>query len=150
MRLLPIVLGIALLAGLPGLAACDDSAAPATAPTATATATASAAPSEDGCARIVSAIGFADFVLLPSGREAEQSFDSAVRGRLAYVEGTVVLFGEYLPADLRDTAETLREAVKRLVAAKTPRAEQVAALKDYRQAAAELLAACGATGSPRS
>lgn len=143
-RLRTIAAFAALVAGMAGCSGEDAPAAAPGAPGPTPSVTLSAAVTvkENGCARLLSAIGYADLVLLPAGREDEQSFDSAVRGRLAYVEGTVVLYREFLPPNARELAETLRQEVKRLVSAKTPRAEQVAALKDYRETVRQVVAAC--------
>jgi hypothetical protein len=92
---------------------------------------------------VVSAIGFAEFLLVPKGKENQQVFDGA-RGRLAYVEGTVVLFGKYLPADLRGQGQTLARAAKRAADKKISQADRVEALREYRKTADEHIAACKA------
>lgn len=134
---------VALTVGAAGCAG-DSTPSPA-APSATATAAApTPSASEDGCARVVSAIGFAEFLLVPKGKENQQVFDDGARGRLAYVEGTVVLFGKYLPADLRGQGQTLARAAKRAADKKISQADRVEALREYRKTADELIAACKA------
>ncbi len=144
-----ILTGCLVLPAVLTITGCSEASNPPSAASGPAPATASPTPSptEDGCARVVSAIGFAEFLLQPKGKEDQQVFDNAVRGRLAYVEGTVVRFGRYLPADLRPLGETLRDEAKRGANAHISQAEQVTALREYRKTADELIAACRSRGS---
>ncbi|MDF5755965.1 hypothetical protein [Spongiactinospora sp. TRM90649] len=99
-------------------------------------------PADDPCARVVSAIGFADSVLEPAGEERRQNFDAAVRGRLAYVEGVVREYGPRLPERARRFEVPLRDATDGLSPAATPREEQLRLLKQYRSAAQGVRRTC--------
>lgn len=110
----------------------------------------------DGCAQVVSAIGYADQVLRPRGQERSQRFDDAVRSRLAAVGGTIALELDDFPAP---DVGTLARAVQ-------PLAEQSGALIDeddpaavrarlrtferYRDQAAALVARCRRATPPSS
>ena len=96
----------------------------------------------EGCARLVSAIGYAEQVLEPAGREERQEFGEEVRGRLAYVAGTVVRFEDTVPAPARAAADAVRRDAEALVSAATPRDAQVDGLRRYLASAAAALSVC--------
>jgi hypothetical protein len=105
--------------------------------------------SGDGCQQAVSAIGYADDVLLVLGQEDHQKFDAAVRSRLAAVAGTISLEMEDFP-NRRTTEQAGRvgQLADRAQASATPDAEQILALREYRREAAQLVIDCaGAAGS---
>jgi hypothetical protein len=105
--------------------------------------------SGDGCRQAVSAIGYADDLLLVLGQEDHQQFDAAVRSRLAAVAGTISLEMKDFPN--RRTSEQARR-VGRLAdqaqASVTPDAEQILALREYRREAAQLVIDCGGATGP--
>jgi hypothetical protein len=99
----------------------------------------------DGCRQAISAIGYADDLLLVLGQEEHQEFDPAVRSRLAAVEGTISLEVRDFPnrrillqalevADLADRAQVSED----------PDDDQVQALREYRREAAQLVIDCAA------
>ncbi|MEZ0071777.1 hypothetical protein [Planotetraspora sp. GP83] len=137
-RLLPA--GFTLLA----LAACGSSVPPPVAKSASPAAryVVGADPGDDPCARIVSAIGFADALLRPPGEEDRQEFDEGVRGRIAYVEGVVLEYGPRLPGQLLEYEARLRETTHGLVPAATRPEDQVRLLKEYRAAADSVKKGC--------
>lgn len=128
-----------------GLVSCsDESRQPTAAPqAASSTSAAGSAAKEDGCARVISAIGWTEFMLVEPGRESEQDFESGVRGRLSYVDGTVKIFGEYLPSQAVAPSRELQRQVRRIVSVNATQAEKVDGLKDYRRAVAAVERACG-------
>lgn len=97
---------------------------------------------ESPCGRVVSALGFARLGMLPAGQEGRQAFDDDVRGRLAYVWGTVEKYGTQLPSGLQRQQETLRRTAKGLAPVSTPHDEQVRLLREYHQAAKALTEGC--------
>jgi hypothetical protein len=97
----------------------------------------------DGCRQAVSAIGYADDLLLVLGQEEHQKFEPAVRSRLAAVTGTISLELEDFPnrpimlqavrvADLAERAQVSEDADD----------EQISALREYRREAAQLVIDC--------
>jgi len=105
--------------------------------------------SGDGCQQAVSAIGYADDVLLVLGQEDHQKFDAAVRSRLAAVAGTISLEMEDFPnRRTSEQAGRVGQLADRAQASATPDAEQILALREYRREAAQLVIDCaGAAGS---
>ncbi|SDR11764.1 hypothetical protein [Thermostaphylospora chromogena] len=101
-----------------------------------------ARPDDDPCTRVLSALGFADLLLLPAGQEEHQNFDDAVRGRLAYVQGVVLQYGSRLPSEVHDEGATLRRTAKALAPAVTPHEEQIRLLREYRRAERAVRDAC--------
>lgn len=101
-----------------------------------------AAPGDDPCTRVLSALGFADLLLLPAGQEEHQNFDDAVRGRLAYVQGVVLQYGSRLPAEVHDDGAALRRTANALTPAAIPHEEQIRLLREYRRAEKAVRAAC--------
>ncbi|MCA2189018.1 hypothetical protein [Nonomuraea cavernae] len=99
-------------------------------------------PADDPCARVVSAIGYADLLLRPRGEEDDQNFENAVLGRLAEARGITLQYGPALPDALGTAVQTVQEATAGLARADVPRARQVALLKDYRAAADQIKAGC--------
>ncbi|WP_218009409.1 hypothetical protein, partial [Herbidospora cretacea] len=91
-------------------------------------------PADDPCARVVSALGFAEHTLNPAGQEDSQEFGEGVRGRIAYVEGVVLSYGARLPAELAEHTATLRRTSRELAPAATPHDKAVASLKEWRAA----------------
>lgn len=100
------------------------------------------AGTENPCGRVVSAIGYAAFSLVPAGQEENQKFDDDARGRLSYVWGTVQKYGPQLPQALQQQQETLRRTTQGLSPAATPHAEQVKLLREYRAAAEAVTKGC--------
>ena len=99
-------------------------------------------PTDDPCARVVSAIGYADLLLEPKGQEERQNFEDAVIGRLAEAYGITAEFAGRLPGSLQPAAETVKSATARLSKSDVPRERQVALLKQYRAAADQIVAGC--------
>jgi hypothetical protein len=97
---------------------------------------------EDSCTRLVSAIGYAELHLRPRGQEAKEAFDDTLRGRIAYVEGTIVQYADRLPKDIREDAEALLPIIRKITRVSQRRSVRIAALKQFREKAAELLVAC--------
>jgi hypothetical protein len=99
----------------------------------------------DGCPQVVSAIGYADDLLLVLGQEDHQKFEPAVRSRLAAVEGTISLEVEDFP-NRRILLQALRVAdlADRAQASEEPDDDQIAALRQYRREAAQLVIDCAA------
>lgn len=99
-------------------------------------------PTDDPCARVVSAIGYAGLMLKPKGQEDTQYFEDAVLGRLAEVRGITLQFGERLPQSLGTAVHTVESTTAGLSRADVPRERQVKLLKEYRVAADEITAGC--------
>jgi hypothetical protein len=99
-------------------------------------------PTDDPCARVVSAIGYAGLMLEPRGQEDRQNFEDAVIGRLAEAHGITREFADRLPGSLRPAAETVELTTARLSKSDVPRERQVALLKQYRAAADQIVAGC--------
>jgi hypothetical protein len=99
----------------------------------------------DGCEQVVSAIGYADDLLLVLGQEEHQKFDAAVRSRLAAVEGTISLEVEDFPTrNILVQARKVADLADRAQASENPDAEQIMALREYRREAAQLVIDCAA------
>ncbi|MDA0636509.1 hypothetical protein OUY22_24100 [Nonomuraea sp. MCN248] len=129
------ILALALL--LPVLAACRQ------APAAGGSYSTGGDPDDAPCARVVSAIGYAELLLKPAGQEDAQHFEDAVLGRLAEVRGITLQFGPRLPASLGDAVRTVEATTESLSTAAVPRPRQVALLKEYRTAAERIERTCG-------
>ncbi|MCP2344173.1 hypothetical protein [Nonomuraea roseoviolacea] len=99
-------------------------------------------PTDDPCARVVSAIGYADLLLRPRGQEEGQYFEDAVLGRLAEARGITLQYGPALPASLAPAVRDVEDATAGLSRADVPRARQVELLKKYRAAADRIRAGC--------
>ncbi|TMR98172.1 hypothetical protein [Nonomuraea basaltis] len=99
-------------------------------------------PTDSPCARVVSAIGYADLMLEPRGREDRQHFEDAVTGRLAEARGITLQFGDRLPSSLRGAVETVKATTAGLSKNDVPRERQVTLLKQYRAAADRIVAGC--------
>ncbi|RVX39589.1 hypothetical protein EDD27_1950 [Nonomuraea polychroma] len=99
-------------------------------------------PADSPCARVVSAIGYADLMLEPKGSEERQHFEDAVIGRLAEARGITLQFGDRLPASLKGAVETVKTTTAGLSRNDVPRERQVALLKQYRAAADQIVAGC--------
>lgn len=98
----------------------------------------------DGCAQVMSAISYADDSLKALGQERYQTFDDAVRSRLAAVNGTIALEVRDFPTDdVLEQARTVGEIAERTAAAATKPADRVGALREYRREAAQLVIDCG-------
>lgn len=143
-----LALGLAGLLALPSCAGAGDGQA-APAPSAAHASASASSPAERACARIVSAVGWADFMLVSPGHERNQDFRSGVRGRLAYVEGAVVQSGDDLPPRAVGPAQELRIQARRVVDTDASRAAQVAGLRAYHRAVRDLNDACDARTSDR-
>jgi hypothetical protein len=99
----------------------------------------------DGCQQAVSAIGYADDALLVLGQEDHQKFDSAVRSRLAAVEGTINLEVQDFPTrPILLQARKVAELADRAQASADPGDAQIQALREYRREAAQLVIDCAA------
>ncbi|MFI7124322.1 hypothetical protein ACIBQ1_01425 [Nonomuraea sp. NPDC050153] len=94
------------------------------------------------CARVVSAIGYANLMLRPKGQEDRQYFEDAVIGRLAELRGITLEFGDRLPDSLKGAVQTIETTTAGLAKNDVPRARQVALLKQYRVAADQIVAGC--------
>jgi hypothetical protein len=99
-------------------------------------------PTDDPCARVVSAIGYAGLMLKPKGQEESQKFEDAVLGRLAEARGITLEFGDRLPRSLGTAVHTVETTTAGLARADVPRRRQVALLKQYRVAADQIVAGC--------
>lgn len=100
---------------------------------------------DDGCEQVVSAIGYADDLLLVLGQEEHQKFDAAVRSRLAAVEGTISLEVEDFPTrNILVQARKVADLADRAQASENPDDEQIMALREYRREAAQLVIDCAA------
>ncbi|MFG1944473.1 hypothetical protein [Nonomuraea sp. NPDC048826] len=127
---------LAILLMLPVLAACQQ------APAAGGSYSTGGDPDDDPCARVVSAIGYADLLLKPAGEEDAQHFEDAVLGRLAEVRGITLQFGPRLPGSLGGAVRTVESTTEGLSKADVPRSRQVSLLKEYRAAAGRIERAC--------
>ncbi|WP_188194989.1 hypothetical protein [Nonomuraea sp. SYSU D8015] len=99
-------------------------------------------PADSPCARVVSAIGYAELMLEPKGQEERQNFEDAVISRLAEAYGITLEFGDRLPRSLSGAVETVKRTTKSLSKTDVPRERQVALLKEYRTAAGQIVAGC--------
>ncbi|SDI09395.1 hypothetical protein [Nonomuraea jiangxiensis] len=99
-------------------------------------------PTDSPCARVVSAIGYADLMLKPRGQEDRQYFEDAVLGRLAEARGITLQFGGRLPGSAQEAVARMEQATAGLSKSDVPRDRQVTLLKQYRAAADEIVAAC--------
>ncbi|MEO3867216.1 hypothetical protein ABGB18_00135 [Nonomuraea sp. B12E4] len=99
-------------------------------------------PTDSPCARVVSAIGYADLMLKPRGQEDQQYFEDAVLGRLAEARGITLQFGDRLPASAKGAVAQVETATAGLAKSDVPRDRQVTLLKQYRAAADKIRAAC--------
>jgi hypothetical protein len=105
--------------------------------------------SGDGCQQTVSAIGYADDLLLVLGQEDHQKFDAAVRSRLAAVAGTISLEMEDFPnRRTSEQAGRVGQLADRAQASANPDAEQILALREYRREAAQLVIDCARATGP--
>ncbi|MEV0344239.1 hypothetical protein AB0H88_00635 [Nonomuraea sp. NPDC050680] len=100
-------------------------------------------PTDDPCARVVSAIGYVGLMLKPKGQENTQNFEDALLGRLAEARGITLQFGGRLPQSLGTAVRTVESTTAGLSRADVPRERQVALLTRYRIAADEIVAGCG-------
>ncbi|MGP3955114.1 hypothetical protein ACTWPT_03880 [Nonomuraea sp. 3N208] len=107
-------------------------------------------PADDPCARVVSAIGYAGLMLEPKGQEDGQNFEDAVIGRLAEARGITLEFGDRLPRSLQGAVARFETATAGLSRSDVPRERQVALLKQYREAADEIVAGCEGSRTPAS
>ncbi|CAB4909155.1 MAG: hypothetical protein F2825_03860 [Actinobacteria bacterium] len=100
----------------------------------------------DGCAQVVSAIGYADELLRPLGQERFQDFDNAVRSRLASVAGTVRTEAEDWPSLRVETVASdvavLAVAASRIESTPEGELERQRSLLKYRTEAARLVLTC--------
>jgi len=102
---------------------------------------------DDPCARVISAIGYLDALLVPDGEDLS---GDAVRGRFGYLAGTIAEYGRRLPEAARPAAREIGAVSQEMAPARTARARRVALLRDYRRASRELTAACGSAAPPRT
>ena len=97
----------------------------------------------DGCQQAVSAISYADDLLVAAGQERYQDFDDAVRSRVSAVAGTIALEARDFPSE---RALTQARVVARL-AERTGRLgvgeqRRVRLLREYRREAMGLVLVC--------
>ena len=145
-KVLPVVVrplhagcvAVACLAVLVGCSSGDDSSSSARA----SSASSSGSSAGQACQRLVSLIGYAEESLLPAGQEERQRFDDAARGGIAEAIGTAERYGNQLPASVRAAARRLVRDGYQIVPADAPRETQIASLRDYRQAAGEIVDGC--------
>ncbi len=150
-----LALSVLAVAVFPAVAACQG-----TPPTPVASATGSAAEtttvsgatyvtgakvSDDACARVVSAIGYLDPLLLPPGQEDRQKYSEAVRGRFGYLRGTLDMYAARLPSSLAGPAETMTRISGTLANSATRSSLRPGLLREYREAATATVSACGRT-----
>lgn len=102
---------------------------------------------DDPCARVVSAIGYLDPLLLPEGEEERQGYDDAVRGRFGYLVGTIREYGARLPGAARDAAREAGDVAQTLSDSRTEDRIRPGLLRDYRAAARGVAAGCAARPS---
>ncbi|WP_143590183.1 hypothetical protein [Thermoactinospora rubra] len=98
--------------------------------------------SDSPCARVASAIGYAELMLVPPGQEERQNFEDAVISRIAEVNGITAEFADRLPAQAREPATQVRQAASALSKGDVPHDRQVRLLKQYRAATGRLQQAC--------
>lgn len=141
----------ALLAAVPGCQSAPSRPSPssgaATTPPA-GTFVTGAKATDDPCARVISAMGYLDALLVPEGEERRQRFEDAVRGRFGYLAGTIAEYGRRLPPAARPAADEIGGVSREMANARTERARRPGLLRDYRRAAHELTAACRASSPP--
>lgn len=137
----PIRACCAAFACIAVLAGCSLDAASSSATSRT-PASSSGSSAAQACERLVALIGYAEESLLPAGQENRQTFDDAARGGVAEAIGTAERYGSQLPASLQPAAQRLVKDGYQIVPATAPRATQVASLRDYRQAADEIVHGC--------
>jgi hypothetical protein len=123
-----------------GCSAGDDSSSSARA----SSVPASGSSTGQACQRLVALIGYAEESLLPAGQEDRQQFDDAARGGIAEAIGTAERYGDQLPGPVRAAALRLVRDGYQIVPANAPRETQIASLRDYRQAAAQIVDGCTA------
>jgi hypothetical protein len=144
---------------LPAMAACQGSPS-ASGPVASASGSASgthtttvsgatyvtgAKVTDDACARVVSAIGYLDPLLLPPGQEDRQKYSEAVRGRFGYLRGTLDMYAPHLPSSLAAPAATMSRVSGTLADSATDSSARPALLREYREAATTTVDSCGRT-----
>lgn len=97
----------------------------------------------DGCQQVVSAITYADSSLKAAGQERYQTFDAAVRSKLAAVSGTVALEVRDLPSDrVLEQARVVASLADRTAAPEARGARRVGLLREYRREAMQLVLDC--------
>lgn len=101
--------------------------------------------SDDACARVVSAIGYLDPLLLPPGQEDRQKYSEAVRGRFGYLRGTLDMYAPHLPLSLAEPAAAMSRVSGTLADSATESSARPALLREYREAATTTMDACGRT-----
>jgi hypothetical protein len=129
---------LACVAALAGCSA-EDSSSSAASPTPASSSGSSAA---QACERLVALIGYSEESLLPAGQEDHQKFDDAARGGIAEAIGTAERYGSQLPASVQPAARQLVKEGYQIVPATASHGTQVASLRDYRQAANEIVRGC--------
>ncbi|MEV5411799.1 hypothetical protein AB0K60_23540 [Thermopolyspora sp. NPDC052614] len=97
---------------------------------------------DNACARVISAIGYLDPLLLPSGEEKRQRYDDAVRGRFGYVAGTIAEYGSRLPDQAREAARQVGEISETMSSASTEDDRRPGLMRDYRKASQAIATAC--------
>src|SRR5690606_7376473 len=127
---------LALLLMFPVLVACQQ------APASGGTYSTGGDPTDDPCARVVSAIGYADLLLAPEGREDEPYSEDAALGRPAEGRGITLQFGPRRPGSRSDAVRMVEATTGKLSKADVPREQQVALLKEYRGAASRIERTC--------
>jgi hypothetical protein len=159
-------LSLALLLSAGSLAACSSGSAGSAEvpPTASPTAGSAAAPTSyptgtspdledytdtgDGCEQAISAISYADDVLVRLGQEPYQTFDDAVRSRLAAVAGTLSLEAKDWPDKAIYRQAQIVQPLAQAAGARLPddsaeaKAARVNVLLRYRIAAGTLILVC--------
>lgn len=154
-------LPMALLLSIGSLAACSgsgpeapptDTRSPATTATASPSGTSPGLESYtdpgDGCAQAISAISYADDILVSLGQEPYQQFDDAVRSRLAAVAGTLSLEAKDWPDEPVHHQAQVVQPLAQAAGAQLPdqsaaaKAARINVLLRYRIAAGTLILVC--------
>ncbi|HEY9521706.1 MAG TPA: hypothetical protein VIR33_00590 [Thermopolyspora sp.] len=102
---------------------------------------------DNACARVVSAIGYLEFLLVPRGQEVRQGYPDDVRGRFGYLHGTLDMYGDRLPTAVTGTATTVNRLARTLSAVDTKPAARPGLLRGYRENSDAIIATCERTPS---
>jgi hypothetical protein len=93
------------------------------------------------CDDAISAMSYADDLLVNQGQEPYQDFDAAMRSRLSAVEGTLLNTDEWPSDDLADQAEIVQRLANE-ASRKDAGLPAVRALTEYRGEAARFILLC--------
>ncbi|MBO3745357.1 hypothetical protein J5X84_04690 [Streptosporangiaceae bacterium NEAU-GS5] len=97
---------------------------------------------DNACTRVVSAIGYIELDLLPAGQEDVQPFDTNLRGRFGYLEGTIAMYGAHLPDTLKPATDTMNRIAHILSSPATTPGSRPGYLREYRRASGKVTKTC--------